>query len=162
MRRSNVVVCGAGVVGALLMLAACSGGGAKPTAARPDGVVVTAPSPTAPSPTATPTPTYTGPHFDSPQAAMRYLAGAWNRHDVVAMKRVTTPEGRASLFGMYQEAVNLRLDRCQARAGQGDYDCQFVHDYPPSMHKKGLGHAEFLAGPARDPGWYMTVFVGCG
>lgn len=159
MRRSSVGLCGAGVVGAVLVLTACSGGGAKPAAARPDSVVVTAPSPAV---TPSPTPTYTGPHFDSPEAAMRYLAAAWNRHDIVAMKHVTTPEGRAALFGMYQEAVNLRLDRCQARAGQGDFDCQFIHDYPASLHKKGLGHAEFLAGPARDPGWYMTVFVTCG
>ena len=37
-----------------------------------------------------------------------------------------------------------------------------VHAYPASMHKKGHGEADFLAGPARNPGWYMTVFVGCG
>jgi hypothetical protein len=93
---------------------------------------------------------------------MRYLATAWNRHDIVAMKHVTTPDSRAALFGMYREAVNLRLDRCTANGGQGDYDCQVTHDYPASMHNKGVGHAEFLAGPARNPGWYMTVFVGCG
>lgn len=93
---------------------------------------------------------------------MRYLAAAWNRKDLAAMKRVTTPAGRTALLDMYDEAVNLRLDYCQARSGQGDYDCHFVHDYPAKMHKKGEGQAEFLAGPARNPGWYMTVFLGCG
>jgi hypothetical protein len=145
----------------LLLLTACGGSGIRPsTAAQPDRVVGT--STPAPSPTPTPTPGYTGPHFASPQDSMRYLAAAWNQHDVAAMKPVTTPEGRAALISMYSEATNLRLDYCVARAGQGDYDCHFVHDYPASMHKTGVGHAEFLAGPARNPGWYMTLFVTCG
>jgi hypothetical protein len=148
------------VIGSAVLLATLTGcGGATtkhPSASSTDRVVTT------PTPTPSPTPTYTGPHFDTPQAAMRYLAAAWNRHDIVAMKHVTTPDGRAALMGMYAEAVNLRLDYCVARAGQGDYDCHFIHDYPPRLHKTGHGEAEFLAGPARNPGWYMTVFVGCG
>jgi hypothetical protein len=160
-RTSAIAAWAASATGLLLILSACSS--SQPTrasASRPNVVTVAAPPTESPSPT--PTPTYTGPHFDSPEAAMRYLAAAWNRHDTVAMKRVTTPDGRAALLGMYDEAVNLRLDYCVARAGQGDYDCHFTHDYPASMHKHGVGHAEFIAGPARNPGWYMTVFEGCG
>ncbi|MBV9098083.1 MAG: hypothetical protein JO079_08495 [Frankiaceae bacterium] len=153
MRRSDLALSAAGMAGLLLVLVACGTAGVRPAAQkRPDRVAVTS----------TPTPGYTGPHFDSPEAAMRYLAAAWNRHDIVSMKHVTTPEGRAALTDMYGEAVNLRLDYCQARAGMGDYDCHFIHDYPVRLHKKGEGHAEFIAGPARNPGWYMTVFVGCG
>ena len=164
MRPSDLALYAAGTVGLLLVVAAC-GTGAKPIAAtQPDRVAVTAsPTPDSiPTPAPTPTPTYTGPHFDSPEAAMRYLAAAWNGHDIAAMKPVTTPDGRDELINMYDEAVNLRLDYCEARSGQGDYDCHFSHDYPAKMHKKGVGHAEFLAGPARNPGWYMTLFVTCG
>jgi len=157
--RTGKLTVAAGMGVLLVALTACGGSGVKHSAAaQPDSVVVAS----SPTPTPSPTPIYTGPHFDTPQAAMRYLATAWNRHDITAMKKVTTPDGRAALFGMYREAVNLRLDHCVANAGQGDYSCYFTHDYPASMHKKGHGEAEFLAGPARNPGWYMTVFVGCG
>jgi hypothetical protein len=158
-RTSAISLCGATAVGLLLLLAGCSAGGVHHvSASNPDRVSVAA----AASPSPTPTRTYDGPHFDSPEAAMRYLAAAWNRHDIGAMKRVTTPDGRGALIGMYDEAVNLRLDYCTARAGQGDYDCHFSHDYPAAKHNKGVGHAEFVAGPARNPGWYMTIFVTCG
>jgi hypothetical protein len=30
------------------------------------------------------------------------------------------------------------------------------------MHKHGIGHAYFDVGPADTPGWYMTVYEGCG
>ena len=41
-----------------------------------------------------------GPYFATPQAAMRYLAAAWNRHDKVALWHVTTPDGRNALEAM--------------------------------------------------------------
>jgi hypothetical protein len=44
----------------------------------------------------------------------------------------------------------------------GDYTCTFVHDYPRRLHKTGHGTATFVVGPAREHGWYMTVFEGCG
>ena len=100
-------------------------------------------------------------YFATPEAAMRYLAAAWNRNDKVALWHVTTPDGRDALDAMHGEAINLRLDKC-TRNPAGDYTCEFTHDYPPSMHKRGIGHATFIAGPAREHGWYMTVFVGCG
>ena len=100
-------------------------------------------------------------YFATPEAAMRYLAAAWNRNDKVALWHVTTPEGRNALDAMHDEAINLRLDSCTKNPA-GDYTCEFTHDYPPSMHKKGIGHATFIAGPAREHGWYMTYFEGCG
>src|SRR5215471_11796281 len=47
-----------------------------------------------PSATAAPVPAaqYTGPNFATPQAAMRFLARAFNRHDNVALHAVTTPD----------------------------------------------------------------------
>ena len=117
---------------------------------------------------ASPTPSATaasnenaGPYFATPQAAMRYLAAAWNRHDKVALWHVTTPDGRNALEAMRSEATNLRLRSC-TRNPTGDYTCVFDHDYPPSMHKLGHGTATFIAGPARAHGWYMTYFEGCG
>jgi hypothetical protein len=100
-------------------------------------------------------------YFATPEAAMRYLAAAWNRNDKVALWHVTTPDGRDALDAMHNEAINLRLQKC-TRNPAGDYTCEFTHDYPASMHKNGIGHATFIAGPAREHGWYMTVFVGCG
>jgi hypothetical protein len=49
----------------------------------------------------------------------------------------------------------------------GDYDCTFIHDYPPhastTVPTTGeTGTAVFIAGPADGPGWYMTVFESCG
>jgi hypothetical protein len=103
-----------------------------------------------------------GLYFATPEAAMRYLAAAWNRHDKVALRHVTTPDGRNALEAMRSEAVNLRLRACTKNPGAGDFTCVFDHDYPPSMHKRGHGTATFIAGPARAHGWYMTYFEGCG
>jgi len=113
---------------------------------------------------ATTTPPAQPPHFDTPQAAMTYLAAAWNRMDTVALGHVTNPAARAQLEGMRSEAANLRLDHCDRRP-QGDYTCYFLHDYPvgyPMRMHRGAGQAIFLAGPAIKPGWYMTVFQSCG
>jgi hypothetical protein len=101
------------------------------------------------------------PHFNTPEAAMRYLAAAWNRHDFVALCHVTNPDSRGLLNGMHGEAVNLRLNHCEALP-DGTYECYFDHDYPTSMHKRGHGHAEFHVSAARKPGWYMSAFEGCG
>src|SRR5947209_1901017 len=119
--------------------------------------VVASPSPIVQSTANSPA----GPYFATPQAAMRYLAAAYNRHDKVALWYVTTPDGRNALEQMRHEATNLRLRSCTKNPA-GDYTCEFDHDYPPSMHKSGRGTATFVAGPARDRGWYMTVFEGCG
>jgi hypothetical protein len=100
-------------------------------------------------------------HFDTPQAAMRYLASAWNRRDYAALCQVTNPDARYLLVNMHREAVNLRLKSC-GKLMVGAYSCTFIHDYPASMHKQGHGRAWLDVAPARNPGWYMTVFEGCG
>ncbi|HEX4864706.1 MAG TPA: hypothetical protein VFV02_11570 [Acidimicrobiales bacterium] len=103
------------------------------------------------------------PHFDTPEAAMTYLASAWNHNDLVALDHVTDPAARAALQAMHNQAVNLRLNHCTPRP-QGDYLCAFDHDYPAGTSTTlagGTGHAEFLVGPAATPGWYLTVFQGC-
>ena len=94
---------------------------------------------------------------------MRYLARAFNAHDNVALRHVTTPSARRDLLQMRSEAVNLHLDRCQ-RQPAGDYLCSFVHDYPRAMHMAPNEHgaATFIVAPALRPGWYMYALLGCG
>jgi hypothetical protein len=101
------------------------------------------------------------PHFNTPEAAMTYLASAWNRNDLGELCQVTNPNARLLLLGMHREAVNLRLARCD-RVEVGRYVCVFKHDYPRRMHKKGTGKAFLDVASADIPGWYMTVYEGCG
>jgi hypothetical protein len=107
-------------------------------------------------------------HFRTPEAAMKYLAAAWNCHDVSALRHVTNPDARASLLYMNAEAKNLRFVRCTdyGRPGRHAYGCTFTHDYPASVahdnpSPDGRGQAYLDVRPARAPGFYATV-VGCG
>lgn len=116
----------------------------------------------APQPNALPDcPGEASPHFDTPEAAMTYLASAWNRDDLADLCQVTNPNARLLLLEMHREAVNLRLSRCD-EDGVGHYTCLFDHDYPKKMHRKGIGHATVDVASAEVPGWYMTVYEGCG
>ncbi len=137
--------------------------GAQAAAGTPTGRVLaaTSPPPAQPPPAGQRSLETSTVHFTTPQAAMEYLAAAYNNDDLTALGHVTTPRARADLLGMRSEAVNLRLQNCSRRP-VGDYVCQFAHDYPSSLHRSGHGHAVFLAGPADKPGWYMTVLKGCG
>jgi hypothetical protein len=101
------------------------------------------------------------PYFTTPEAAMTYLASAWNRDDLGDLCQVTNPNARLLLLGMHREAVNLRLAHCD-RVEVGRYVCVFKHDYPRRMHKKGTGKAFLDVASADIPGWYMTVYEGCG
>jgi hypothetical protein len=92
---------------------------------------------------------------------MRYLAAAYNDHDLPALKKVTNASARTALIAMRQEAVNLQFRGCSPR-DRGDYVCSFRHDYPRHLHRSGHGQATFLAAPADKPGWYMTVLIDCG
>jgi hypothetical protein len=99
-------------------------------------------------------------HFTTPEAAMRYLAAAYNRNDLPALKKVTNPAARTALLALRQEATNLQLTGCH-RQPRGDYLCTFRHDFPEHRHRSGHGQATFLAAPAHKPGWYMTVLLDC-
>jgi hypothetical protein len=105
---------------------------------------------------------YDGPHFSTPQAAMRYLAWAYNHHDNRALHAVTRPQAFKELMAMRAGAVDLRLTSCAQNRGRGDYDCYFIHNYPASMHRSGHGSSTMLVAPALNPGWYMYELVDCG
>ena len=149
----------------MVLLSACGGGHATATVSAPQpsrSAEAATPSPT-PTHTNVPVPPTTGPHFATPQAAMRYLASAWNRNDITALKHVTDPNARMALDAMHSEATNLALDRCTFTKARGDYECYFTHDFPKGyVSETGHGTAEFTVGPARKPGWYMTYFIDCG
>src|SRR4051794_9927550 len=151
------------------LAAACGQSGSVPTpvAAPPSPTPAVSPSADpSPSPLVTTSPIppkQPGPHFATPEAAMRYLASAWNRMDMTSLKHVTDPNARQLLIDMYREAADLKLDHCSPRKGMGDFECYFTHGFPKGYKSKGpVGTAEFTVGPADRPGWYMTVFVDCG
>jgi hypothetical protein len=100
-------------------------------------------------------------HFATPEAAMGYLAGAYNRNDLAALKHVTTPEARNNLLFMRPTADNLQVVGCTANPGRGDYLCGFTHGFPAALHHSGTGHAHFTVAPADRVGWYMTVLNDC-
>jgi hypothetical protein len=101
------------------------------------------------------------PHFGTPQAAMRYLAHAYNRHDSAALHYVTNPSSFKALMAMRSEAVDLQFKSCTP-TGHGDYNCVFRHRYPKRLHDSGYGQSDFIAAPAINPGWYMYLFEDCG
>ena len=169
----------AAALAVMLAAAGCGGRATNPTVSAPTAIVppvATTPAARAPAdgppapaltlPSST-TSTQTAPrpasglHFVTPQAAMRYLAAAYNRNDTPALKKVTNASARAALIAMRQEATNLQLTSCSRRAA-GDYTCEFRHGYPEGLHRSGRGHATFLAAPADKPSWYMTVLIDCG
>ena len=156
------------VIVAALVLTGCGGSSDDATLQAPAAKPPASPSPSpspfpSPSPSPTPSPKPTSPHFDSPEAAMRYLADAWNRRDIVKLKHVTDPKARAALDAMHREATNLQLDKCTFQTERRDYLCVFTHDYPASYKTtKKHGTAGFTVGPADRPGWYMTVLEWCG
>jgi hypothetical protein len=124
--------------------------------------VTSAPLTTPPAP---PTTTVGSPHFGTPQAAMSYLAAAWNTGNTVDLDYVSNPAGRAALQAMHDEAVDLSLDHCSERP-EGDYLCYFDHGYLPSTPAAWRSSPPrpmvVLVGPAEAPGWYLTVFESCG
>jgi hypothetical protein len=154
----------------LALATACGAPGSSTSATATSAATAATPVPTAtalpPVPTSTPTPPTGGPHFDTPEAAMTYLADAWNRNDIVSLKHVTDPAARRQLVDMYSEARDLKLDHCTFTKSRGDYECFFLHgfpkDYKPEVPGATVGTAEFTVGPADKPGWYMTFFVDCG
>jgi len=130
----------------------------QPTAATHPPAAPAAPA--SPAPPSTAAPGYTGPHFDTPQAAMIYLADAYNGGDLTALHHVTEPRAFNRLMSMRSDAINLRLKYCTPNP-RGDYTCYFRHDFPASEHKTGHGQAVFIAAPALNPGWYMYQFQSC-
>ena len=134
---------------ALVLVTAC---GASDRVATPSPTMTPRPSPTPPVASAV--------HFNTPEAAMRYLASAWNRNDLVQLKHVTDPNARAELDLMHEEAANLKFDHCTLTKARGDYQCFFPHGFPKGHTRKGpIGTAELTVGPATNPCRYLTYLI---
>ncbi len=123
---------------------------ASPTAAAPTGAT----SPAAPATG------YTGPHFATPQAAMAYLAAAYNSDDTAALHAVTNAQSFTSLQSMRTTDTGLRLTSCRP-TGHGDDECTFRYTYT-GEGEHAARNAMVTAAPALNPGWYMYRFIeGC-
>jgi hypothetical protein len=109
------------------------------------------------------------PHFSSPNAAMAYLANAWNTGNVQEIDYVTDPAGRDQMNSMAAQMVNLKFKSCTENPA-GDYTCYFMHDIAPNVtgttypNPGGYppGEAVFTVAPAATPGWYLTEVEHCG
>jgi len=100
------------------------------------------------------------PYFSTPQAAMTYLAHAYNTDNAADLHYVTTPAAFQNLKAIRSDMIDLRLRYCSA-TGRGDYDCYFSGDYPKHLHMKGHQAAEYIAAPALRQGWYLYYYQGC-
>ena len=130
-RYSRLTGAAAAAAGLMILASGCASGAphqASGTGARPQQTTATvAPRPPAPTPSASrPVPTaspatgstsaaYTGPHFTTPQAAMTYLAAAYNSDDATAMHAVTDAQAFTSLQAMRLSGVDLQLVSCTPR-----------------------------------------------
>jgi hypothetical protein len=109
------------------------------------------------------------PHFDTPQAAMEYLAAAWNSQNVREIDYVTDPAGRQQLNAMASSMPSLQFKSCTQNPA-GDYTCYFSHPVVPSTSPTTYpnpggyppGEAVFTVAPADGPGWYLTFVIHCG
>ena len=129
----------AGAAGLIILASACasmapreaSATGVRPrhatalAAAASQAGAVTA---SRPAPAASPATGYTGPHFTTPQAAMIYMAAAYNNDDSTALHAVTDPQAFTSLQAMRSSDAGLRLTSCRPTP-RGDYMCSC--DYRP-------------------------------
>ncbi len=148
-------------------VAAASGSPTPTTTAAPTTTPtpVSTPSPTSTStPVTTPTtkPTPLPPLFATPEAAMAYMARAFDQRDITALKKVTTPQSRQELFDMWPGQVHLRLSRCEKDGDSYAYVCFFPHDPPKGMDPTSVPEAVMVVEPAARPGWYMSELSECG
>jgi hypothetical protein len=168
----------AGTAGLMILITACAAGSPHPPNAsgnRPQHATAAAkparqaaPSPAAslapaapPAPAGSPAPAAnTGPHFATPQAAMAYLATAYNSDDVAALHAVTNAQSFTSLQSMRTTDVDLKLTSCRP-TGHGDDECTFRYTYV-GEGQHAARNAMVTAAPALNPGWYMYRFIeGC-
>ena len=168
----------AGAAGLMILITACAAGSphhANASGNRPQHATAAAkparqaapspaasPAPAAPAaPAASPAPAATtGPHFATPQAAMAYLATAYNSDDMAALHSVTNAQSFTSLQSMRTTDVNLKLTSCRP-TGHGDDECTFRYTYV-GEGQHAARNAMVTAAPALNPGWYMYRFIeGC-
>lgn len=141
-------------------------------APSPVTVVTTAPSPSAVTSTpAAPGASAVAPHFDTPEAAMRYLVAAYNANNETNIRHVTTPGSRDQFEPERQWVKEFRFRSCTANgAPSWDYTC--VLDIVSTMPgvqaatdptgNQIMDEVTVLVAPAERPGYYLEANEGCG
>jgi hypothetical protein len=104
------------------------------------------------------------PHFATPEAAMRYLVTAYNKHDMAAEMHVTTPDSRAQLETERQWVQTFAFNSCSPNPGGGDYTCQLdmATKVQPDDPNTAMGEVSVIVAPAARTGWYLYANNGCG
>jgi hypothetical protein len=112
------------------------------------------------------------PHFTTPDAAMRYLAAAYNSGNEVAIRHVTTPDSRTQFESERQWVQTFRFRDCTANgAPTWDYNCVLditanVPGVPPNIDATTglvvMDEVALLVAPAARTGYYLESNEGCG
>jgi hypothetical protein len=112
------------------------------------------------------------PHFATPDAAMRYLAAAYNSGDEVAIRHVTTPDSRSDFEAERQWVKTFSFRDCAAMgAPYWTYNCTLdITANMPGVNPNidattGLVVMDEVAlevAPAARTGYYVDAVEGCG
>ena len=106
------------------------------------------------------------PHFDTPEAAMRYLVAAYNANNETNVEHVTTPDSRVEFEAERQWVKTFQFNRCTPNgAPTWDYTC--VLDIAATMPGVEVGNqvmdeVTVIVAPAARPGYYLAANEGCG
>jgi len=99
-------------------------------------------------------------HFRTPEAAMRYLAKAWNCRDLAAVRHLTNPDSRNQMLAMATPTSRLSFSSCErfGTPGWRTWECTFDDVYPAgTTDTERELHQIFTVKPARGPGFYVAV-----
>jgi hypothetical protein len=112
------------------------------------------------------------PHFATPDAAMRYLAAAYNSGNETAIRHVTTPDSRTQFEAERQWVKTFRFSDCTANgAPTWDYNCvlDIIANVPgvsPNIDANTglvvMDEVALLVAPAARTGYYVEANEGCG
>lgn len=142
------------------------------TPASPASAPVSQPAPVTPVATTMATKTVPVPHFTTPDAAMRYLAAAYNSGNEAAIRHVTTPDSRGQFESERQWVKTFRFRDCTANGAPAwDYTCvlDIVANAPgvsPNIDATTgavvMDEVALLVAPAARTGYYLEANQGCG
>jgi hypothetical protein len=146
---------------------------AQPVLPAAPAAVESAPVPPPPAPAVSTPPPPAGvvtdvvaPHFETPDAAMRYLVAAYNANNETNIKHVTTPDSRDQFEAERQWVKAFRFNNC-APDGAPTWDYTCVLDITKTMPGVAVGdqvmdEVTVIVGPAARPGYYLVANHGCG
>ncbi len=149
--------------------------GVSPVAVEPVTNATTGPTPPPATPDVMPTdvmPTdAVAPHFDTPDAAMRYLVAAYNANNETNIRHVTTPDSRDQFETERQWVKEFRFRDCTPNgAPSWDYTCVLdilrtmpgVQAATDPAGNEIMDEVTVLVAAAARPGYYLEANEGCG